>query len=70
MIAPKAIMIRRLVISSIFGPSSHRDHPDRGHVADAEIDQVVGEAFRRGVMECELDIFHISRSDRTKRQSG
>jgi ribosomal-protein-alanine N-acetyltransferase len=55
-------------LSALLGAARH--HPDRGHVTDAEIDRVVGEAFRRGVMECELDVFHISRSEWTKRQSG
>lgn len=47
-----------------------RKHPDRRSVAEAEVDRVVGEAFRRGLEDCELDIFHVSRADWTERRSG
>jgi RimJ/RimL family protein N-acetyltransferase len=40
-----------------------REHPDRGDVSDAEIDRLVSEAFRRGIDDCDLDVFHISHED-------
>jgi hypothetical protein len=47
-----------------------RQHPDRRDFAEADIDRFVGTAFRRGVTDCELDVFQISRAGWTKRQSG
>ena len=44
-----------------------RQRSDRGDVSDAEIDRIVFEAFRRGVTECNLDVFHVSRSDWVER---
>ena len=47
-----------------------RQHPDRRDFAEADIDRIVGTAFRRGVTDCELDVFQISRAGWTKIQSG
>lgn len=47
-----------------------RQHTNRGDFAEADIDRIVGTAFRRGIKDCELDVFQISRAGRTKRQSG
>ena len=47
-------------LSALF--SGAVQHPDRGDVTTTEIERVVTEAFRRGVTECELDIFQVARS--------
>lgn len=47
-----------------------RKHPDGGDVDDAEIALTVSEAFRRGLKNCGLDVFHISRADWTKGRSN
>ena len=46
-----------------------RQRPDRGGFSGSEIDEIVRDAFKRGLTGCELDVFHISRSDWAKRQS-
>jgi ribosomal-protein-alanine N-acetyltransferase len=46
-----------------------KQRPDRGVTADAEIELLVEDAFRRGIKECELDVFHISHSDWAERRS-
>ncbi|NDW46814.1 GNAT family N-acetyltransferase [Ruegeria sp. PrR005] len=38
-------------------------HPDGGDVDDTEIDRIVSEAFGRGIRDCDLDVFRISRLD-------
>ena len=45
-------------------------HPDRGDSTEAEIELLVREAFSRGVEDCELEIFHISRADWAARRSS
>lgn len=45
-------------------------HPDCADVAEAEIDQTVREAFRRGLKDCEVDVFRVSRADWTDRISS
>lgn len=36
--------------------------PGRADVAETEIDGLVGAAFRRGVTECDLDVYHLART--------
>lgn len=40
-------------------------HPDRADVAEADIDVLVSDSFRRGVKECELDVFHVAKNSPT-----
>lgn len=40
-------------------------HPDREGVTDTDIERDVVKAFRRGVAECELDVFQITRKGRS-----
>ncbi len=40
-----------------------RNRPD---VSDGEIELCIREAFRRGLKDCRLDVYHISRTDYTK----
>lgn len=39
-----------------------KQYPDRADVAEAEINAVVSASFRRGLKECDLDVYHVSRT--------
>lgn len=43
--------------------SAAKQRQDRPSMADAEIEQRIETAFRRGLNECNLDLYHISRTE-------